>query len=720
MKKRLLALLVVLFISSSFVISNEAGKGKIKNEKVVATITYKSNESIATTLQPIVVITSPEDGAVVNEAHLVVLGYATDEAGMNYWEWEWHWKGGSYSNSSYFETAQYVEFRIDIYGLHPGWNLVIVRFKNIYGAIGEDSVNVTYKAPNNPPNKPSRPEGPTEGKVKTTLYYSTVTTDPDGDSLEYLIDWGDGTNTGWMGPIASGYPFETFHSWDKPGTYLVKAKARDIPYYAESEWSEPLIVTIYGNDTEPPIVVIEYPPDGATFTESNITVIGYAEDNVGIVSFGYTHEWEGGGTGSSWPLEEPTTYYSFEIPLTLHKGWNRIEVYATDEAGNVGYDDIHVNLSSCKKCKITILTQNCQLLLGFSYVPDKRAEILGGWLSPAGRWGQLDIICLQEAFHKCRLSFLRDHYDFQRKVTQGYLGNKQIDIEDKKYWHKLDRDREISLDGIKVKLIKANPVGTDIQQIAVMYNEGRFAIVGPDSTAEPRNTYDGGLMILTKHRVLAASGFTFSDQAGWEAFSNKGALYARIQVDPKNPNCYIHIFNTHLASGDAKEHRAKQLKEIIEFIKNCIADDENKHPIIFCGDFNIIGESNEYNQRLKNFKIDNLQLFDTWIKLGKPLTKEESATWVGKDKKLPENSPWGPKNELAMEDGDYQRLDYIFYYEGKQLLKANPLSIKREPSRKGGVVVSWTTGFLWWKEEHKSYTISDHLGLIAEFELSPK
>lgn len=339
MKKILVIGIILLFIASSISISNEAGEEIAKNERIIAKITYKSNESIAPTLQPTVVITQPEDGAVVTDPHLVVLGYASDEIGMNYWEWEWHYKGGSYSNSSYFETAQYVEFRIDIYGLHPGWNLIIVRFKNIYGAMGEDSVNVTYKSPNNPPNKPSKPEGPTKGKVKTTLFYSTVTTDPDGDSLEYLIDWGDGTNTGWMGPIASGYPFQSFHAWDEPGIYEVKAKARDIPYYAESEWSEPLIVTISPEDTEPPVVVKEYPPNGATFTEPNITAWGYITDNVGVVSFGYTQEWEGGGTGSSWPLEEPTTNYSFEIPLTLHEGWNRIKVYATDEAGNVGYDE---------------------------------------------------------------------------------------------------------------------------------------------------------------------------------------------------------------------------------------------------------------------------------------------------------------------------------------------------------------------------------------------
>jgi len=121
MRRSILAIfLVIIFLASSITIGNDV-ETNTKNEKVVASITYRSNECPMPTLQPFVVITQPEDGAVVTDPHLVVLGYASDEDGMNYWEWEWHYKGGSHSNSSYFETAEYVEFRIDIYGLHPGW-----------------------------------------------------------------------------------------------------------------------------------------------------------------------------------------------------------------------------------------------------------------------------------------------------------------------------------------------------------------------------------------------------------------------------------------------------------------------------------------------------------------------------------------------------------------------------------------------------------------------
>ena len=321
-------IICLLFAGNVLALSNNSNN---ISGKVVARITYRSNVRSIQTLQPIVVITQPQDGAVVTDPHLVVRGYAMDEAGMNYWEWEWHWKGGSYSNSSYFQIAEYVEFRIDIYGLHSGWNLIIVRFKNIYGAIGEDSVNVTYNPPNNPPNKPSKPEGPNKGKVKETLYFNTVTTDPDGDSLEYLIDWGDGTNTGWLGPITSGTPFETFHAWDEPGTYAVRAKARDIPYLEESEWSDTLIVTIVSEGNNPPSK-----PDrpqgptngkvGVTYTYSSRSV-DPDEDQIY-----YLFDW-GDGSNSGWigPFE------SGQVASASHKwskvGFYQVKVKAKDTEG---------------------------------------------------------------------------------------------------------------------------------------------------------------------------------------------------------------------------------------------------------------------------------------------------------------------------------------------------------------------------------------------------
>jgi hypothetical protein len=59
------------------------------------------------------------------------------------------------------------------------------------------------------------------------------TSDPDESNIWYYIDWGDNTNTGWIGPFDSGAEITCSHSWNKKGTYIIKVKAKD-PYNAES------------------------------------------------------------------------------------------------------------------------------------------------------------------------------------------------------------------------------------------------------------------------------------------------------------------------------------------------------------------------------------------------------------------------------------------------------------------------------------------------------
>ncbi len=85
---------------------------------------------------------------------------------------------------------------------------------------------------NTPPNKPTI-NGPTNGNVKTSYPYNVSTSDPDESIIWYYIDWGDNTNTGWIGPFDSGTEITKSHSWNKKGTYIIKVKAKD-PYNAES------------------------------------------------------------------------------------------------------------------------------------------------------------------------------------------------------------------------------------------------------------------------------------------------------------------------------------------------------------------------------------------------------------------------------------------------------------------------------------------------------
>jgi hypothetical protein len=86
-----------------------------------------------------------------------------------------------------------------------------------------------------PPNPPSI-TGPTEGKIDTIYDYNFTAIDPAGDKLYYFIDWGDTTNSSWIGPYSSGDQITNLHAWFNDGTYTVKAKIKDI-YGNESDWA---------------------------------------------------------------------------------------------------------------------------------------------------------------------------------------------------------------------------------------------------------------------------------------------------------------------------------------------------------------------------------------------------------------------------------------------------------------------------------------------------
>ncbi len=96
---------------------------------------------------------------------------------------------------------------------------------------------------NQQPNKPSKPSGPTSGKMKETYSYTSRTTDPENENIYYIFDWGDGTDSGWLGPYNSGDLCNVSHSWDINGNYNIKVKARDVNG-GESDWSEPLEISM--------------------------------------------------------------------------------------------------------------------------------------------------------------------------------------------------------------------------------------------------------------------------------------------------------------------------------------------------------------------------------------------------------------------------------------------------------------------------------------------
>jgi len=91
----------------------------------------------------------------------------------------------------------------------------------------------TTKA-NDPPDTPSI-TGPAQGKINVATNYNFTTTDTDGEQVYYYIDWGDGTNSNWIGVYPSGDTIIKSHTWSIKGSYTIRAKAKDTSG-AESSW----------------------------------------------------------------------------------------------------------------------------------------------------------------------------------------------------------------------------------------------------------------------------------------------------------------------------------------------------------------------------------------------------------------------------------------------------------------------------------------------------
>jgi hypothetical protein len=118
---------------------------------------------------------------------------------------------------------------------------------------------------NQAPEKPETPEGTVSGETGVEYTYNTSSSDPEGDKLYYWFDWGDDTNSGWLGPYNSGDIVSSSHVWNTRGNYDIKVKAKDIDG-AQSQWSDSLVISmpksnsiltqIYQNFEEKPLITL--------------------------------------------------------------------------------------------------------------------------------------------------------------------------------------------------------------------------------------------------------------------------------------------------------------------------------------------------------------------------------------------------------------------------------------------------------------------------------
>ncbi len=115
---------------------------------------------------------------------------------------------------------------------------------------GDPAMSLKTPHPSDAPEKPSRPAGPNIGIWHVEYTFTSSTSDPNGDQIMYLFDWGDGTTSGWIGPYSSGQVASAKHTWTILGNFSVIVRAKDT-WGAGSPPSDPLLIQI--TDNQPPL-----------------------------------------------------------------------------------------------------------------------------------------------------------------------------------------------------------------------------------------------------------------------------------------------------------------------------------------------------------------------------------------------------------------------------------------------------------------------------------
>jgi hypothetical protein len=226
-----------------------------------------------------------------------------------------------------------------------------------YNVLGDSSVKIWRGHPSAPPETPSKPNGPSLGILNTSYSFTSSTTEPDGEDVYFLFDWGDGTNSGWLGPYASGSTVTASHSWYTVGDYQIKVTAKDI-YNVQSGWSEPHTITIIANQA-PENPIIKGPTKIRPQKEYLFTISTTDPDDHDIY---LSIDWgDGNGAVGLGPYSSGQ-----EVPFKhswSFKGTYTIKVRATDTAGGESdwtTLDISVSLSRFRSLNYQILLEFLQ------------------------------------------------------------------------------------------------------------------------------------------------------------------------------------------------------------------------------------------------------------------------------------------------------------------------------------------------------------------------
>ena len=122
-------------------------------------------------------------------------------------------------------------------------------------AVDEHGFKSAWSSPlvvavNVPPLVPVVPAAPSKVEAGKGAKMTASATDPDGDLVKLVFDWGERNATEETGLLPPGIPVELSHTWRRAGTYQVRVKAVDADG-GQSEWSAPVEVVVKPKESTP-------------------------------------------------------------------------------------------------------------------------------------------------------------------------------------------------------------------------------------------------------------------------------------------------------------------------------------------------------------------------------------------------------------------------------------------------------------------------------------
>lgn len=188
---------------------------------------------------------------------------------------------------------------------------------------------------NQPPEQPFI-GGPTHGEIEFDYTFNVSALDPEMHDVYFMIDWGDGEITEWLGPYPSGDMIAVTHSWDEPGNYTISVVAKDA-YGKLSIESEPLTVVMDPHPQYPELIIGQIL---GGFGSVRVKIINNGEVDALDVNYTITtdHDYVFLGRNSSGSVDRigPHEYVFVESDFIL--GFGNAMFYADAEVAGQSYD----------------------------------------------------------------------------------------------------------------------------------------------------------------------------------------------------------------------------------------------------------------------------------------------------------------------------------------------------------------------------------------------